>query len=67
VQAIRRNLRPGEQARLNVRRGLVLIVGNAGALVVRLNGEAARPLGRPGDVVSVRIGPENFREFLAEP
>jgi cytoskeletal protein RodZ len=67
VQAIRRNLQPGEQERFNVRRGLVLIAGNAGALVVRLNGEAARPLGGPGDVVSVRIGPENFRKFLVAP
>jgi cytoskeletal protein RodZ len=67
VQAVRRNLQPGEQERFNVSRGLVLIVGNAGALVVTLNGRAARPLGGSGDVVTVRIGPENFQEFLAEP
>jgi cytoskeletal protein RodZ len=65
-QVIRRELKAGEQPVLDVKRDLVLSVGNAGAITVTLNGAPARQLGRPGEVVeAVRINLTNFTDFLA--
>jgi len=38
--------------------------GDAGAVRLTLNGEAARPLGASGQVVTVRITRDNFRSLL---
>jgi len=64
-RAQRRELQPGERQRLDVRRQLILIAGNAAALTVTLNGEAARSLGGPGQVATMSISPTNFRDYLA--
>jgi hypothetical protein len=43
----------------------VLTAGDAGALRVMLNGAAARPLGAAGEVVTRRLTPANFMDYLA--
>ena len=48
-----------------VARELTLTAGDAGALKMTVNGAPARPLGRTGDVVTVRITQANFKGFLA--
>jgi len=63
-RAVQRELQAGDRERLDVRRQLVLIAGNAAALTVMLNGEAARPLGGPGQVATVSVGPTNYQEYL---
>ena len=67
VQVVRREFRTGERVRVNVRYELKLTAGDAGALVMMLNGEETRPLGVRGKVVTVRIDRANFRKYLAEP
>ena len=64
---IERLLQPGEQLALDVRRELVLTAGDASALAITLNGAAARPLGKPGEVVTTRLNLTNFKDYVVNP
>lgn len=64
-RTIQRLLQAGEQHTLEVRRELVLNAGDAAALTMTLNGAAAKPLGRSGQVVTVRFTLKNFKEYLS--
>jgi hypothetical protein len=61
---IDRLLQPGEEQTIEVRREMVVTAGDASAIALTLNGAAARPLGRDGEVVTVRINPANYRDYL---
>jgi len=61
---IDRLLQPGEEQTIEVRREMVVTAGDAAALGLTLNGSEARPLGRSGEVVTVRINPANYRDYL---
>ena len=61
---VERLLQPGEQRTLQVRRELVLTAGDAGGVEIVVNGVAARPLGKDGEVVTKRLTPDNLAEFL---
>ena len=63
VRTIYRTLQPGERVEARGR-VLTLRVGDAGALRLSLEGEAAGPLGASGEVVSLRITRENYRSLL---
>jgi uncharacterized protein DUF4115 len=54
----------GERHTIDVRRELVLTVGDAAAIAVTLNGAEARPLGNPGEVVTVRLNLANVNRYL---
>ena len=60
-----RLLKPGEQLVLDVHRELLLTAGDASAIAITLNGAGARPLGGPGQAVTVRLSPANFKDYLA--
>ncbi len=62
--SMQRLLQPGEQTELRVRDEVVLTAGDAGALELTINGMPARALGRSGQVVTVRIDPQNYRSFV---
>jgi cytoskeleton protein RodZ len=62
-----RLLEPGEEQTIDVRREMVITVGDASAITLTLNGAAAKPLGRSGEVVTVRINSANYREYLQVP
>jgi cytoskeleton protein RodZ len=62
---IDRLLQPGEEQTVDVRREMVVTAGDASAISLTLNGADARPLGRSGEVVTVRVNPGNYREYLA--
>ena len=66
-RAFAREMQPGERQVLTANRDVVLTAGNAAALAIALNGENARAIGRSGQVVTVRITPETYRGFLANP
>ena len=57
-------LQAGEARTVEVRRQLVLTAGDAAALTMTINGAATKPLGQAGQVVTVRLNPMNFREYL---
>ena len=59
-----RLLQAGEQPTFDVRREMVLTVGDASAISMTLNGAAARPLGNAGEVVTTHVTPNNFRDYL---
>jgi cytoskeletal protein RodZ len=61
---IERLLQPGEEETIDVRREMVVTAGDASAVILTLNGAEARPLGRAGQVVTVRFNPANYREYL---
>jgi hypothetical protein len=62
---IERLLRPGEQIAMEVRRELLLTAGDPSALAVTLNGAPARPLGKPGKVVTARVNLMNLKDYVA--
>lgn len=65
-RAPQRLFRPGERQTVEIRRELVVTADDAAAIVMTVNGIAARPLGRTGELVTARVTPSNFRQFLAD-
>ena len=61
---IERLMQPGERGDLDVRRELVLTVGDASAVSMAMNGVGARPLGKDGEVVTTRVTLANFTTYL---
>ena len=66
-RVVAREFQTGERMAFEVGRSVVLTAGDAAALAVTINGEEARPLGSAGQVVTVRVTPANFKEYLAAP
>jgi cytoskeleton protein RodZ len=64
-KAIEQLLPEGDQRTLEVKREMVLTAGDAGAIVLTLNGAPARPLGKANEVVTVRVNPGNFKDYLS--
>jgi hypothetical protein len=54
-----RALEAGERVSLDGIREISIRTGDAGALSWRVNGRAAAPMGRPGEVRTVRVTPDN--------
>jgi len=63
-RTINRLLQPGEKSTIEVKKELALTAGDASAVTLTLNGADARPLGKTGDVVTVRLTPTNFKGYL---
>ena len=61
---IDRLLQPGEEQTIEVRREMLVTAGDASAIALTLNGAEGRPLGRSGEVVTVRLNPANYRDYL---
>lgn len=66
-RVVAREFQTGERIAFELSRSVVLTAGDAAALAVTINGEEARPLGSAGQVVTVRVTPTNFKEYLATP
>ena len=64
-KAIEQLLPEGDRRTLDVKREMVLTAGDAAAIVLTLNGVQARPLGKTGEVVTVRVNPANFKDYLS--
>ena len=61
---IDRLLQPGEKQTIEVRKEIALTAADASAVALTLNGAEARPLGKADDVVTVRLSPSNFRNYV---
>jgi cytoskeletal protein RodZ len=66
-RVIGREMGPGEQQVVEVKRDLILSVGDAGAITTTFNGAPGRPLGKPGEVVTVQMNLKSFQKFVATP
>ena len=60
-----RTLQPGEPQTFVIRRELALTAGDAGAVTLTINGMPVKPLGKSGEMVTVRVTPANFTDYLA--
>jgi transcriptional regulator with XRE-family HTH domain len=66
-KVVYRLLAAGERISIEARDAVVLRVGDAGRFRFAVNGQSGRTLGRAGQVLTVAISPQNYREFLANP
>jgi cytoskeletal protein RodZ len=66
-RVVERLLQAGETRTFEVRRELVITLGDASAVALTFNGADARPLGKSGEVVTTRFTLANFRNYLQVP
>jgi len=62
---LQRLMNAGERKTLTARDAVTLRVGDPGAFQLMLNGAPARPLGQPARPITIRITPQNARDYLA--
>lgn len=55
----------GERESYEAHDEIVLNIGDAGAFAFAINQQAGRSLGASGEVVTVRITPQNYRIYVA--
>jgi cytoskeletal protein RodZ len=63
-RTIERLLQPGERQTIEVQREMVITAGDASAITLTLNGAAAKPLGRTGEVVTARFNLTNYKDYV---
>ena len=64
-EVLGRTVEQGESVPIELGDELLLLGDNAAAVQFSINGQAGRLLGEPGDVLSVRIGRDDYEDFLA--
>jgi cytoskeleton protein RodZ len=65
TRILNRLIEVGEQEMFEAHRDLVLTAGDAGAIVMTLNGVLAKSLGRPGETITARVSRTNFKHYLS--
>ena len=63
-QILGRVMEPGETVPIELGDEIWLLGNNAAAVQFSINGQAGRLLGEPGDVLSARIGRDDYQDFL---
>jgi cytoskeleton protein RodZ len=66
-QSFSRLLEPGETQSFDAIEHIFLILGNAGGVQLKINGKAAKSLGKSGEVVRLLINKQNIKTFLENP
>ncbi len=64
TEIVGRIMQPGETVPIELGEELLLLGDNASAVQFSINGQAGRLLGEPGDVLSARIGRDDYQDFL---
>ncbi|MEP6782785.1 MAG: RodZ domain-containing protein [Acidobacteriota bacterium] len=64
-EIVARTMEPGETLPIELGNELLLLGDNASAVQFSINGQAGRQLGEPGEVLSTRIGRDDYQDFLA--
>jgi cytoskeleton protein RodZ len=64
VEVVGRTMEQGETLPIELGDELLLLGDNAAAVQFSINGQAGRQLGDPGDVLSARIGRDDYQDFL---
>jgi cytoskeleton protein RodZ len=59
-----RLMETGDRQTIEARDEIVLRAGDPGTLELSINGVRSRPIGKPGQAVTVRINPKNYVEFV---
>jgi len=60
-----RTMEQGETVPIELGEEILLLGDNASAVQFSINGQAGRLFGEPGDVLSARIGRDDYQDFLA--
>jgi cytoskeleton protein RodZ len=63
-EIVSRVMHPGETVPIELGEELLLLGDNASAVQFSINGQAGRLLGEPGDLLSARIGRDDYQDFL---
>jgi cytoskeletal protein RodZ len=63
-EIVARTMEQGETLPIDLGEELLLLGDNASAVQFSINGQAGRLLGEPGDVLSARIGRDDYQDFL---
>jgi cytoskeleton protein RodZ len=63
-KTIGRLLQVGDKEVVDVKRELMLTAGDASAVKMTVNGAEARALGKNGEVITARVTPGNFKDYL---
>ena len=63
-EIVGRAMGQGETGKVGLGDELLLLGDNAAAVQFSINGQAGRLLGEPGDVLSTRIGRDDYQDFL---
>jgi len=58
-------LQPGMTRKFTAQESIDISVGNAGGLTLKINDQAAKPLGKSGQVREVTIRPDNLKDFIS--
>jgi transcriptional regulator with XRE-family HTH domain len=66
-RVVHRLMQPGERTLVEARVAITLRVGDAGTVASSIDGATARPLGRKGEAVTVRVTNDNLGSLSAEP
>ena len=66
-EVVARRVRPGERVKLDLSHDVVLSGDNAGAVHFSINGRVGRRLGAAGAPLKVRIGRDDYDEWLVQP
>ncbi len=61
---LRKLMDPGEIQTLDANQQFLIVLGNAGGAHLKINGKPAKPLGKPGEVVTIQINEKNLQDFL---
>lgn len=64
TEIVGRVMVPGETVPIELGDELLLLGDNASAVQFSINGQAGRQFGQPGDVLSARIGRDDYQDFL---
>ena len=65
VPALQKILEPGEVQAVSATEKIRIVVGNAGGVLLRINGKRAKPLGGTGEVVRLLIDRDSLSGLLA--
>ena len=60
----RRLMEPGEELVFDAVDRLFILIGNAGGVQMKLNGDPTKPLGKSGEVIKMNIDLGNLQQFL---
>jgi cytoskeleton protein RodZ len=61
---VKKLLQPGEAQSFDASEQFFVVLGNAGGVRLRINGQPAKPLGKQGEVVKVLINSKNLQDLI---
>jgi len=62
-----REMEPGEIQEFNAEKRMLVTIGNAGGIQMKINDKPTKPLGSPGEVIKMNINLENLQQFIDQP